>query len=203
VPRADWTYELRPGAAEPKGIERYVVETADAERVGTVEGVVGRGDEVFLVVAHGAPPLHEYRALPWSAVAAVDGSEAAVRITLTAEEFGGSLELDPDRMVEGGPADAVRLTDVPGVVPEFVSPDALGPADRPALLLVSGAALIGALTLLGAAVVADAVGLIALPLFLVPAALIAFAIVMLFRMYRDPYARRRRPQGVRPAPPRR
>ena len=97
----------------------------------------------------------------------------------------------------------MRLTDLPDAVPEFVSPDALGPADRPRLVVPAAAALLGGLSLLGAGLVADAAGAIAVPLFLFPLALIALAIVMLFRLYRDPYVRLRHPEGPTPAPPRR
>jgi hypothetical protein len=80
VPTAEWTYELAPGAADARGIERFVVGTSDGERVGTVAALLRHGEDVYLAVEKSYPPLHDLRAVPWPDVAAVDDQEHAVRL---------------------------------------------------------------------------------------------------------------------------
>jgi hypothetical protein len=204
VPRADWTYELAPGAADARGLERFVVETSDGERVGTVAALLRREEDVFVAIERGYPPAHDLRAVPWENVAAVDDQEHAVRLDLDADRVEEALELDPGKKVEGAPAEAVRVTDVPGLLPTFVAPEETAPPDRMQLFVALGLALLGAVTLLGAAALQGPTeGALSLLLFLVPLVLFAASIYLSFRVYRDPYTRRRKPQrtppGERPA----
>lgn len=193
--RADWTYELAPGAADARGLERFVVETSDGARVGTVAAVLRRGEDVFVAIERGYPPAHDLRAVPWSDVAAVDDQEHAVRLDLDAKKVEEALELDPDRKVEGAPADAVRVTEVPALLPTYVAPEETAPPDRLTLIVAIALALLGAVTLLGAAALQGPTeGTLSLLLFLVPLALFAASIYLSLRVYRDPYARRRKPQ---------
>jgi hypothetical protein len=198
---ADWTYELAPGTADARGLERFVVETSDGERVGTVAALLRHGEDVYVAVERGYPPAHDLRAAAWEDVAAVDDQEHAVRLRIDADKLERELALDPAKKVEGGPADAVRLTELPGLLPTFVEPEETAPPDRPALFVAIGLALAGALTLLLAAAVQGRTGAWSLLLFLVPLVLLAASVVLSFKVYRDPSARRRRPR--RPPPERR
>lgn len=196
---ADWTYELAPGAADARGIERFVVETSDGERVGTVAAVLRRGEETWLAIERGYPPAHDLRAVPWDDVAAVDDQEHAVRLGIDADKVEASLELDRSKKVEGGPADAVRVTELPGLLPTFVAPEETAPPDRMELFVALGLGLLGAVTLLGAAALQGPTeGTLSLLLFLLPLALFAASIWLSFRVYRDPSARRRKPQRTPP-----
>ena len=200
MPRVDWTYELAPGAADARGIERFVVETSDGERVGTVAAVLRHGEDTWLAIESGYPPAHALLAVPWEQVAAVDDQEHAVRLSIDAgklEEDG--LELDVSNKVEGGPADAVRVTELPGLLPTFVAPEETAPPDRGGLFVAIALALLGAVTLLGAAALQGPTdGMLSLLLFVVPLVLFAASIVLSFRVYRDPFARRRKPRSTPP-----
>ena len=198
--RADWTYELAAGAADARGIERFAVETSDGDRVGTVAGVLRHGEDVYVAVERGYPPAHDLRAVPWDDVAAVDDQEHAVRLSIDSRRLEEAAELDPANKVEGGPADAVRVTELPSLLPRFVAPEATAPPDKGGLFVAIGLALLGAVTLLGAAALQGPTGgALSLLLFAVPMVLFAASIVLSFRVYRDPFARRRKPQSTPPA----
>ena len=194
--RADWTYELAPGAADAHALEGFAVETSDGERVGTVAALLRREDEVYVAVEGRAPPAaHDLRAVEWSDVAAVDHQEHAVRLAVDADRFESALELDPAKKVEGAPADAVRVTEVPRLVPAFAAPEETAPPDRGVLFAALGLGLAGALTLLlAAALQGPTEGAWSLLLFVIPLVLFAGSVVLSFRFYREPSARRRRPQ---------
>lgn len=198
--RADWTYELSPGAADSRGLEGWVVETADGERIGTVAALLRRDEDVYVAVERGYPPAaHDLRAVPWPEVAAADDLEHALRLRISADELDEALELDPGKKIEGAPADAARVTEVPGLLPTFVEPDETAPPDRGALFVAIGLALTGAVTLLlAAALQGPTGGTLSLLLFVIPLVLFAASIVLSLRVYRDPTARRRRPE---PTPP--
>jgi hypothetical protein len=200
VATANWTYELSPGAADARGLERFVVETSDGQRVGTVAALLRHGEDVYVAVERGYPPAaQDLRAVPWEDVAAVDDQEHAVRLGVDAESVDEALELDPGKKVEGAPADAVRITEVPGLLPTFVAPEETAPPDRMLLFVAIGLALAGAVTLLGAAALQGPTeGALSLLVFLVPLVLFAASIYLSFRVYRDPSARRRKPQRTPP-----
>jgi len=196
---ADWTYELAPGAADARGVERFAVETSDGQRVGTVAAVLRHGEDVYVAVERAYPPVHDLRAVPWDDVAAVDEQEHAVRLSIDAERFDASTELDPEKKVEGGPADAVRVTELPSLLPTFVAPEATAPPDKGGLFVAIALALLGAVTLLGAAALQGPTdGMLSLLLFVVPLVLFAASIVLSLRVYRDPFARRRKPRSTPP-----
>jgi hypothetical protein len=193
MPRdAAWTYELSAGASDPEGIEEYAVETADGERVGRVAGVVRRDGETFLAIEQGFPPLaQQLRAVPWATVDEVDVETAAVRLTVDAAELEArALVLDPQNKVEDGPAEAVRVTQLPAGIPRYAEADARGPRDRPVAVFLPFLAVAGAtLGIAAAALAAAGVLWAAIVLALVAAGLLGGSGVQLFRVYRDPYAR--------------
>lgn len=189
---APFTYELSAGASEPAGIEEYAVETADGDRVGTVAAVLRRDGEVYLAIEQGFPPLaQELRALPWSTVAEVDAETASVLLTVGAEELDErALVLDPQKKVEDGPAEAVRVTEPPAGMPRYAGPEAKGPRDRPVVVFLPFLAVAGAtLGIAAAAVAAAGVVWAAIVLGLVAVALLGGSAVELLRVYRNPYAR--------------
>jgi hypothetical protein len=187
---------MPPGAADARALEDWAVETADGERIGTVAVLLRRGEDVFVAVERGYPPAaHDLRAIPWDGVAAVDDQENAVRLKLAEDEVDDALELDPDRKVEGAPADAVRVTEVPNILPTFVAPEETGPPDNAGLMVAIVVALFGAVALLlAAALQGPTEGAWSLLLFLPAIALFAVSIWLTIRVYRDPSARRRRPR---------
>jgi hypothetical protein len=196
VATADWTYELSPGPAGAQGIEGFVVETSDGQRVGTVAAVLGRDDEVYVAVERDlAPADHDLRAVPWADVSAVDEHERAVRLSIDADKIDTALELDPRKEVEGPRADAVRITEVPRLLPAYVDPAETAPPERGDLLAAIGLALAGGVTLLLAAALQGPAGeRRTLLLFLIPLVLFASSVALGIRVYRDPSGRRRRPQ---------
>ncbi len=197
--RLDWTYEVPPAGAPSVGLEEYVVTASDGEPVGKVLELLRRGDELWLVVEAGTPPLrHERRAVQWEAVREVDHDALTVVLAARADELEGVPALDPSNGVErtsGAPADvdAVRVEELPDALqPRAGAPGPRsGPVDRPtysAALLVGG---VGIFTLLVAVMVAaGADGAWALAVFAVPAFLLAGAGVLAYRAWRLPYERR-------------
>lgn len=187
---APWTYELSAGASEPEGIEDYVVETADAERVGTVAAVLRRGGEIYIAIELGHPPAaHDLRALPWGAVEEIDIETASVRLTMDAGELEDrALALDPAKKVEEGPAEAVRFTEPPPGLPRYVEAETKGPRDRPLVVFLPFLAVAGATLGIAAAALAVAgVAWAGVIVGIVAAALLAASAVELVRVYRDPY----------------
>jgi hypothetical protein len=191
--RADFSYEMRKVATDPVWVEDYVVRTSDGESVGTVAAVLEREDERLLVVERGLVPVaQDRRVLPWRDVEQVDHDALAVWLRLDERAFlDGALELDPARAVEEGDAEARRLREAP---PDGV-PSARtlggGPVDRPTTGLAILCAGLAAFSILVVAVIVTATESASALLFaVVPAVLAALALVLGYRAYRSPYARR-------------
>jgi hypothetical protein len=188
VARADWTYEVAPAGADSAGLEGYVVEASSGDAVGTVRAVLRREEEVFVAVTPGSPTRRETRAVPWSDVHEVDHERLAVRMGLPADAIGRAVELDPDKAVEGGGAEAVRVTELPAELRPSESPSARGPADRPPYLAALGFGLAGVFALLALVIAASHVDFgWEFVLFVIPAALFALAAVAGWRLVRRPY----------------
>jgi hypothetical protein len=188
VARAGWTYEVAPAGADSAGLEGYVVEASSGDAVGTVRAVLRSGDEVYLAVTAGSPAGRETRALPWSEIDDVDHETLTVRLTLPTDAFEQALELDPDRAVEGGAADAVRVTDLPAELRPSDSPAARGPTDRPPYLAALGLGLAGVFALLVLVIAASYVDFgWEFVLFAIPAALFALAALAGWRLLRRHY----------------
>lgn len=188
--RAPWTYELPPAGAPSAGLEEYVVETAAGDHVGKVVVVLRRGDDHYLAVDRGKPPLApDLRAFPWSDVASVDHAGLTVRLGLSHDDSERSLELDPDKGVEGGEAEAVRVTELSPELAPAGSPEA-GPVDRPSYLVSLALAVLGLLSLLALFVAGLSVEFTwEFVLFAIPAVLFAAAGIFAYRLFRRPYER--------------
>jgi hypothetical protein len=193
VARADYTYEVRKGATDPVWVEDYVVRTNDGESVGTVAAVLERGGERLLVVERGVVPIaQDRRVVPWRDVEAVDHDALAVWLRQDERTFlDTAVELDPGLAVEEDAAEARRLRQVPDDALPAARTEGGGPVDRPTSSL---AILCGALTAFSILVVAVLATVTesawTLLLGVVPLALAALALVLAYRAYRSPYARR-------------
>jgi hypothetical protein len=196
VPKADFTYEVRKIATDPVWVEDYVVRTSDGESVGTVAAVLERRGERLLVVERGLVPVaHDRRVVEWGDVEQVDHDALAVWLRLDERAFvERAPELDPDRAVEEGEAEATRLREAPaGEIPSARAAGG-GPVERPTLGAAIVCAGLAAFSLLVLALVATATeSSLWLVLLVVPAAFGAAALVLGYRAYRDPYA----PRGAR------
>jgi len=140
VREADWTFEIPPATADAAGIEDYDVESAVGELLGKVKALVRRDSELFVALEHGPPPARRIRAVPWDEVTEVEHDSLTVRLRARADELHRYPVLDASRAVEGGGAEAVRVTEVPDEQPRAASPDEPEPVDRPSYLaaLVAG-----------------------------------------------------------------
>jgi hypothetical protein len=188
VARADWTYEVAPAGADSAGLEGYVVEASSGDAVGTVRAVLRREDDVYLAVTPGSPVRRETRAVPWADVDEVDHERLTVRVRRPADTLEQALELDPDKAVEGGGADAVRVTELPAELRPSESPNTRGPADRAPYLAALGFGLAGVFALLALVIAATYVDFDwEFVLFVVPAALFALAVLAGWRLLRRPY----------------
>ena len=171
--------------------------------------MLSREQEVFLAVTPGATALtRNLRALPWETVERVDHSTLTVRLNVPESALEESLELAPDKSVEGRDADARRLTELP---PELggatTTGERAGPAERLTGAAAIGAAALGLLSFLALALAASVSDFDAeIALFLIPIAFFAVAGFLGYRFYRDPYARGRetaaQPPVDTPEPPR-
>jgi hypothetical protein len=197
--RLDWTYEVPPAGAPSVGLEEYVVTASDGEPVGKVLELLRRGEELWLVVESGTPPLRrERRALRWEAVREVDHDALTVVLAARADELERVPALDPSNGVErtsGEPADvdAIRVEELPDALQPGASAAGprSGPVDRPTYSVAIVVGGVGIFTLLVAVMVAaGADGAWALALFAVPAFLLAAAGVLAYRAWRLPYERR-------------
>ena len=191
--KADWSYQVPPAGASSSGLEEYVVEAASGARVGKVMTLVRRDGEVYVVVERGSPPLsHDLRAFPWGDVDRVDHSALTVRLKLAEDAVDGGLKLDPDKGVETGEADAVRVTQLPAeLAPSSAPGDTTGPVDRPGYLGAMALGLIGVFSLLVLALLATRVDFTwHFALFAIPLALLALALLSGYRTLRSPYERR-------------
>jgi hypothetical protein len=188
VARAVWTYEVAPAGADSAGLEGYVVEAASGDEIGKVRTLLRRGDEVFVAVERSSPARRDTRAVLWSDVADVDHAALTVRLRRTDEAVDEALELDPDKAVSGGEADAVRLTELPEDLRPSMSPAEPGPTDRPPYLAALGLGLSGVFSLLALVIAASYVDFDwEFALFAIPAALFALAALAGWRLLRRPY----------------
>ncbi|MBA2537833.1 MAG: hypothetical protein H0V20_10445 [Actinobacteria bacterium] len=187
--RADWTYEVAPAGAPASGLEEYRVETTSGTHVGKVTVLLSRRDELLVAVERGTPPAtHDVRVFPWRDVAAVDHAALRVRLNVSDEGIEQSLELDPDKGIEGEGADASRITELPRELRPSSSPAAPGPVDRPSTALALGLGLLGLFSLLVLAIAAITVEFDwEFVLFVVPLSLLVGAAVVAYRLFRDPY----------------
>ncbi len=195
--RAPWTYELPAAGGETGGLEEYVVYAVDGDAVGKVTVVLEAGDDLYVVVDRGAPPLtHDRRAVPWETVAAVDHSALAVKLARPAAELDEALELDPAKAVEPAAgeqrpeAEAVRVTRLPEpVMPLTVPAGEAGPADRP--FLYGGALGLGLLAvflvLVGVALVTAGAGGWSLIAFVAASVLGSASLATAYRLWQRPY----------------
>jgi hypothetical protein len=185
--RARWTYEVPLAGAGSAGLEEYVVEAGLGEPVGKVLTVLERGDRVYLVVERGLPPLrHDLRAVPWTDVESVDHAGLTVRLGLTGEALAEALQLDPEKGVEGGRAEAVRALPP---WPTGTSPDVPGAVDRagPYTTMFAPAA-VGLMVLLGLVLLGSSTDFTwEYALFLVPVALFLASLASGYRLMRRPY----------------
>jgi hypothetical protein len=191
--RASWTYEVAPAGADVAGLEEYMVETRDGEAAGKVVAFVDRAGERFLVFDTGTPPVaKERRAVRWEDVAEVDHDTLTVTLRLEADRLIRALELDTANEIEGGDADAVRITELPRELTPTAVPER-GPTDRStyaAGIVLFALGLVALLVLALAAGETDFTWEFAL--FAVPVALIAVAAIAVYRAWREPYERRAR-----------
>jgi hypothetical protein len=183
--QAGWTYEVPFAGEGAVGLEDYAVEASDGKLAGKVLAVLMHEDTVLLAVERGTPPVkRERRAVPWQAVSAVDHAGLVVRLALASAELSDALELEPEKAVEGGPAEAVRVTDVPGGPIGVTSPDAPGPVDRPSYATALILLLLGAFSALIVVALLTATGdLWPLTLVVLPVALFSAAGVFAYRFF--------------------
>jgi hypothetical protein len=188
----DWTYQMPPGGDGASGLEDYVVEDTEGGYAGKVGAVLRHDDRLFLAVEHGAPPVeNELLVVPWEAVRDVDHESLSVRLALEPEELERAPRLDESRRAEQSDADAIRVTQIPGS-PERPAPTtAPGPVDRAAYAVPVSLALLGVFAALVLAIFASGTDFAwEFWLFLIPAALLAFAGISAYRLFRSPYERR-------------
>ena len=194
VPEADWTYEVAPAGSPAAGLEEYVVVSALGGRVGKVTTLLSRDGELYVAVERGNPPVtHDVRAFPWRDVERVDHEALTVELKLADDAIEASLELDPDKGVEDGEADAVRVTELPAEAApsSSTSPDSPGPVDRPTYALAIGLGALGLFALLVLFIAALTVEFTwHFALFAIPALLLALAGAAGYRAFRSPYERR-------------
>jgi hypothetical protein len=186
--RAHWTYEIPTAAADASGLEDYEVESVDGKALGKVKVVLQRGDERFLAVEGGLPPARsELLAVPWDAVADVD---EALTVRLAADALERAVALEPGMAVEGGAAEASRVTTL-GREPAAAPPRAeRGPVDRASYLvalLFGVVGIFGTLALIALGTAADLGWLWALAA--IPALLILAGGVFAYRFFRRPSER--------------
>lgn len=186
--RAPWTYEVPLAGAGSLGLEEYVVEGRSGEPAGKVMTVLERRDRIYLVLERGRPPLqHDLRAIPWNEVETVDHAALTVRLKLSSAAIEESLQLDPSKRVEGGPAEAVRTE--PPQQSSSSSPDVPGPVDRAGPYTAMFAlAAVGLIVLLGIILWASSTEFTwEYALLLIPAALFALSLASGYRLMRHPY----------------
>jgi hypothetical protein len=188
----DWTYEMPAAGDGATGLEDYVVEDDHGGHAGKVGTVLRHEDRLFLAVEHGTPPLrNELVVIPWDAIRDVDHETLAVRVALDPDEFERAARLDQSRKAEGSAADATRVTDIPGSPVKPAPTTARGPVDRASYAVPLGSGLLGVFAALVLMIFASGTDFgWEFWLFLIPAALIAFAGLSAYRLFRDPYERR-------------
>jgi hypothetical protein len=185
------TFEVPPGGADAAGLEDYGVELCGGERLGTIVDSVAEGDRRWLVVETGLPPFkRDRRAVPWSEIQDVDHDALLVTVAAsTAETF--------PRLPDAGREDeapARRVTESPDAPRHVPTGDVAGPTDRNTLLFGALASFaLGLLTLLAIIGLLSrrgdhglVWGALALPVVLLLA-----AGILGYRLWRDPYSRKR------------
>ncbi len=191
--RAEWTYQVPPAGSDAVGLEEYVVADPGGARIGKVMTVLRRDRDLYLAVERGNPPLtRDLRAIEWSDVERVDHDALTVFLKLEEEAVERTLELDPERRVDTGEAEAVRITDVPGDATSSVpTGETAGPVDRPSYALALALGLLGVFAFLVLVIAALAVDFTwHFALFAIPVALFAASGVVAYRLFRTPYQRR-------------
>jgi hypothetical protein len=192
----DWTYEMPAAGDGATGLEDYVVEDGRGGHAGKVGTVLRHADGLFLAIEHGTPPLrNELVVVPWDAIRLVNHETLTVRLALEPDDLQRAPRLDQSRKAdEAGAveADATRVTEPPGLSPEPAPATAPGPIDRPWSYVVPlSSGLLGVFATLVLMIFASGTDFgWEYWLFLVPASLIAFAGVAIYRLFRDPYVRR-------------
>jgi hypothetical protein len=193
VARAEWTYQVAPAGASASGLEEYVVLDTSGARVGKVQTLLRRADELLLAFDRGNPPVtHDVRVVPWSEVERVEHDALTVRLRIGEDAVAQAMELDPAKGVEDGDADALRVTDLP---PELRRPsepgETTGPVDRPTYAAAIALGALGLFALLTVVIVLsaeDEPGWVPV-LFVVPAVLFLAAGAAAYRVFRAPYER--------------
>ena len=190
--RADWTYEVPPAGSDSAGLEEYVVDDSAGETVGKVQTLLRRGDETYVAVERGTPPAtHDVRVVRWEDVSDVDDASLRVRLAVPASALDDALELDPDRAVEGGEADARRVTDIPGRAKPAPRPTSSGPLDTDAYLAAVWLGGLGCFATLVVVIFATRFRFTwEYLLFAVPALLLLLAGLAGYGTFRRPYERR-------------
>jgi hypothetical protein len=185
------TFEVPPGGADAAGLEDYGVELRGGERLGTIVDVVAEGDRRWLVVETGIPPLkRDRRAIPWSEIQHVDHDALVVTVAAsTAETFQRLPEAGRE-----GDAPARRVTESPDAPSYVPTGDVAGPTDRNTLLFGALASFaLGLLTLLAIIALLSRRGdhELVWGALAFPVVLLLAAGILGYRLWRDPYARRR------------
>jgi hypothetical protein len=197
MPRAPWTYRLETPDATAAGLEGYAVREEGARtNAGTVSALIEHEGELLVVAELGSPPAtSDLRAIP---VERVEVDHDALAVVLPPGELGRALELDPDRAVRDGEAEANRVAvPPPELVPPPAPPDASGPTDTPVLHAAIALALLAAFTTLGVVALTYAADTPWLLLLLaVPAGLALASGLSAYRAYRHPYAASSRSRRV-------
>lgn len=189
----DWTYQVPTAGESDTGLEDYLVETRSGEQVGKVRTLIRRGEEHYVVVERGNPPLsHDLRAVPWEEAETVDHDSLALRLRLDQDELERALELDPAKEVEDGEAEAQRVTELPPGLRQPSRPGSeTGPIDRPTYVAAISFFAIGLLAALSLVLVVTAVQEAWLAaLGVIPALFFIAAGVSAYRALRSPYQRR-------------
>ena len=195
--RSTWSYRLPPLAGAARGIEGYEAWDRDGESVGTVSALLLHGDERFVAIETGTPPLLvELYAVRLEDVQ-LDHAALAVRLPYRSSDLPREgLELDPDRAVrDGGEADAEPVELPVELVPAPTDPSqSAGPVDSARFPVALGLGVVASLALLGVVVAATAAGSSWwLLLAVVPGLLFLTSAIGMYRAYRRPY----RSQGAR------
>jgi hypothetical protein len=191
VATADWTYQVAPAGVSSEGLEEYVVEAVSGDPVGKVQTLLRRRDELLVAVERGRPPVsHDVRVLTWHEVERVDHDALTVRLCVSEDALDEALELDPDKGVELGDAEAARVTELPAELQP--SPGAGGelggPVDRPTYMGAVALGAAGLLSFLALAIAALRVDFgWEFVLFVVPLGLLAAAGIAGYRAFRTPY----------------
>jgi hypothetical protein len=197
VERADWTYELPPAAADPEWLENYTVYGSDGEGLGKVAAVVEHARRRYLIFDRSAVPFkHERVAVPFDRVANVDHDNYGVDLSVASDELERhALELDPDKGVEGGEAEARRVSEP--AVEEIEGPDDPAPQRRvePTRSSIRTFApfiyAVAALIALGiAAVLTEVQNPAVVALVAVPVALVVLTVFLSWRAGTAPHQRR-------------